>query len=103
MAAGETIRILWASDFPKHCFTVTRVYDKQTLIELVRSRALKFGEFTLASGKKASYYLDGKQVTLDSFGAGSSPMGFSICWPTNCRCPTRSAAWRSAPIRSRRP
>ena len=36
--------------------TVTRVYDKQTLIELVRSRALKFGEFTLASGKKASYY-----------------------------------------------
>jgi len=48
---------------------VTRVYDKQTLIELVRSRALKFGEFTLASGKKASYYLDGKQVTLDSFGA----------------------------------
>ncbi len=45
------------------------VYDKQTLIELVRSRALKFGDFTLASGKKASYYLDGKQVTLDSFGA----------------------------------
>ena len=45
------------------------MYDKQTLIELVRSRALKFGEFTLASGKKASYYLDGKQITLDSFGA----------------------------------
>jgi len=45
------------------------MYDKQTLIELVRARALKFGEFTLASGKKASYYLDGKQVTLDSSGA----------------------------------
>jgi orotate phosphoribosyltransferase len=45
------------------------MYDKQTLIELVRARALKFGEFTLASGKKASYYLDGKQVTLDSVGA----------------------------------
>jgi orotate phosphoribosyltransferase len=45
------------------------VYDKQTLIELVRQRALKFGDFTLASGKKASYYLDGKQVTLDSSGA----------------------------------
>ena len=29
-------------------------------------KALKFGEFTLASGKKATYYLDGKQVTLDS-------------------------------------
>ncbi len=45
------------------------MYDKQTLIELIRSRALKFGNFTLASGKKATYYLDGKQVTLDSFGA----------------------------------
>ncbi len=45
------------------------MYDKQTLIELVCARALKFGEFTLASGKKASYYLDGKQVTLDSVGA----------------------------------
>src|SRR5262249_2717865 len=28
-----------------------------------------FGDFTLASGKKATYYLDGKQVTLDSRGA----------------------------------
>jgi len=45
------------------------VYDKSALMELVRTRALKFGDFTLASGKKASYYLDGKQVTLDSFGA----------------------------------
>lgn len=45
------------------------MYDKRTLIELVRDRALKFGDFTLASGKKATYYLDGKQVTLDSYGA----------------------------------
>jgi orotate phosphoribosyltransferase len=45
------------------------VYDKQALMELVRRRALRFGEFTLASGKKAGYYLDGKQVTLDSAGA----------------------------------
>ncbi len=45
------------------------MYDKAKLIELVRARALKFGDFTLASGKKATYYLDGKQVTLDSFGA----------------------------------
>src|SRR5579871_3100983 len=43
--------------------------NRTRLIELIRNRALKFGEFTLASGKKASYYLDGKQVTLDSFGA----------------------------------
>jgi orotate phosphoribosyltransferase len=45
------------------------MYDKAKLIELVRARALKFGDFTLASGKKATYYLDGKQVTLDSIGA----------------------------------
>jgi len=45
------------------------VYDKGALIALVREKALRFGEFTLASGKKASYYLDGKQVTLDSAGA----------------------------------
>ena len=45
------------------------VYDRQALMDLVRTKALKFGDFTLASGKKAKYYLDGKQVTLDSFGA----------------------------------
>lgn len=45
------------------------MYDRQALIDRVRSRALKFGDFTLASGKKAKYYLDGKQVTLDSYGA----------------------------------
>jgi len=45
------------------------VYDKEALVALVRHRALKFGNFTLASGKKATYYLDGKQVTLDPNGA----------------------------------
>ena len=45
------------------------MYDKQALIALVRQKALKFGDFTLASGKKATYYLDGKQVTLDPAGA----------------------------------
>jgi orotate phosphoribosyltransferase len=45
------------------------MFDRNALIELVRSRALKFGDFTLASGKKAKYYLDGKQITLDSRGA----------------------------------
>ena len=45
------------------------MYDKNALIALVREKALKFGRFTLASGKQASYYLDGKQVTLDAEGA----------------------------------
>lgn len=39
------------------------------LKELIREKSLKFGDFTLASGKKATYYLDGKQVTLDGLGA----------------------------------
>lgn len=45
------------------------MYDKQELIALVREKALQFGEFTLASGKKASYYLDCRKVVLDSVGA----------------------------------
>ena len=38
------------------------------LIELLDQRALKRGDFTLASGKKSSYYLDGKQITLHAEG-----------------------------------
>ncbi len=45
------------------------MYDRNALIALFRQKALKFGQFTLASGKQASYYLDGKQVTLDAHGA----------------------------------
>ncbi|NOX56493.1 MAG: orotate phosphoribosyltransferase [Planctomycetes bacterium] len=44
------------------------MYDRQKLIGLFRERALQFGDFTLASGKKSSYYLDGKQITLHSEG-----------------------------------
>ena len=40
-----------------------------TLADLVREKALKFGDFTLASGKQAKYYLDCRRVTLDSVGA----------------------------------
>lgn len=45
------------------------VFDREALIALFETKALKRGDFTLASGKKSSYYLDGKQVTLDSGGA----------------------------------
>jgi orotate phosphoribosyltransferase len=44
------------------------MYDRQRLIALFHERALKFGDFTLASGKKSTYYLDGKQITLHSEG-----------------------------------
>jgi orotate phosphoribosyltransferase len=39
-------------------------YSKDELIEIIREHALRFGDFTLASGKKAAYYLDCRQVTL---------------------------------------
>lgn len=45
------------------------MYDKERLMNLVREKSLKFGDFTLASGKKAKYYLDCKQVTLDPEGS----------------------------------
>jgi orotate phosphoribosyltransferase len=45
------------------------VFDKQALKDLFEKKALKRGDFTLASGKKSTYYLDGKQVTLDSIGS----------------------------------
>ncbi|MEM9657523.1 MAG: orotate phosphoribosyltransferase [Planctomycetota bacterium] len=45
------------------------MYDKQALIDLVRDKALAFGQFTLASGKTAEYYLDCRKVALDAAGA----------------------------------
>lgn len=44
------------------------MYDKQLLQSFIREKALKFGDFTLASGKKATFYLDCRQITLDSTG-----------------------------------
>ena len=51
------------------------MYDQNMLIELFRKRALKFGDFTLASGQKSSYYLDGKQITLHSLGLRQVALG----------------------------
>jgi orotate phosphoribosyltransferase len=42
---------------------------RQALADLIREKSLKLGDFTLASGKKSSYYLDCRKVTLDSKGA----------------------------------
>ncbi|MBR9802705.1 MAG: orotate phosphoribosyltransferase [Rubinisphaera brasiliensis] len=50
--------------------------QKQDLIDFFRERALKFGDFTLVSGKKAKYYLDGKQVTLHARGLTLVSEGF---------------------------
>ena len=44
------------------------MYDRDALKQLILTKALKFGDFTLASGKKASFYLDCRQITLDAQG-----------------------------------
>lgn len=44
-------------------------YDREALLELIRTESLQRGEFTLASGKKASYYLDCRNITLHPQGA----------------------------------
>lgn len=40
------------------------MYDRQALIDAFRARAIRFGDFTLASGRKSSYYVDKMQITL---------------------------------------
>jgi orotate phosphoribosyltransferase len=45
------------------------MYDQTLLRSLILEKSLKFGDFTLASGKKATFYLDCRQITLDSVGA----------------------------------
>jgi len=45
------------------------MYDRDALAQLIRDKALRFGEFTLASGKTANYYLDCREITLDAQGA----------------------------------
>ena len=76
---------------------------KQQLMAPVRQKSLKFGQFTLASGRKATYYLDGKQVTLDPTGArlvGEGMLdllgGTTMAVELSCRCRPRSAGCRSA-------
>ena len=44
-------------------------YDREALLELIRTESLQRGEFTLASGKKATYYLDCRNITLHPKGA----------------------------------
>lgn len=38
------------------------------LRSLIATRAFRFGDFLLSSGRRSSYYVDGKQVTLDGRG-----------------------------------
>ncbi|MBU1090794.1 MAG: orotate phosphoribosyltransferase [Candidatus Omnitrophica bacterium] len=43
--------------------------QKRQLLQLLKEKALKKGEFILSSGKKSNYYLDGRIITLTPEGA----------------------------------
>ena len=45
------------------------MYNREALKALILEKSLQFGDFTLASGKQASFYLDCRKVTLDPQGA----------------------------------
>jgi orotate phosphoribosyltransferase len=42
---------------------------RQTLLNQIATEAYKEGDFTLSSGQKSTYYINGKQVTLTAAGA----------------------------------
>jgi orotate phosphoribosyltransferase len=56
-------------------FVMAVSYQKDALISIIREHALKFGQFTLASGKQASFYLDCRMVTLHPQGANQIAAG----------------------------
>ena len=56
------------------------MYDRDVLARLIRELALQFGDFTLASGKKANFYLDCRCVTLDAEGANQIAQGMLDAW-----------------------
>jgi len=43
--------------------------QRRALLDLMRERAFKEGDFLLSSGRRSSYYFDGRMVTLDPLGA----------------------------------
>jgi len=43
--------------------------ERERLLELVRTKALRVGKITLSSGKVSDYYVDAREVVLDPEGA----------------------------------
>ncbi len=42
---------------------------RQDLLDLLREKSVRFGDFVLSSGKKSHYYIDARLTTLDPGGA----------------------------------
>jgi len=43
--------------------------QRARLLDILKKKAVLYGDFTLASGKRSSYYIDGRLVTLEPEGA----------------------------------
>jgi len=43
--------------------------EQRRLIAILRERSVRFGRFTLASGRESDFYLDGRQTSLNAEGA----------------------------------
>jgi len=43
--------------------------QRARLLEILKKKAVLYGDFVLASGKRSSYYIDGRLVTLEPEGA----------------------------------
>jgi orotate phosphoribosyltransferase len=50
---------------------------RERLLELIRERSLKVGDFTLASGAKSRYYVDCRRTTMHA--EGQVLVG-QLCW-----------------------
>src|SRR6476620_7075123 len=48
--------------------------DRAALVELLRKKSVRFGEFTLASGSKSDIYIDARLTTM-------SPEGLALVGP----------------------
>lgn len=59
MTTTKVINTLWEKD--------TAIL-KDVLLNILVKQSYKEGDFTLTSGKKSTYYIDGKQTTLDPYG-----------------------------------
>jgi orotate phosphoribosyltransferase len=44
------------------------VSDRTTLLELLRERSIRHGDFTLASGERSSWYVDCRPTTMSALG-----------------------------------
>ncbi|EKD27348.1 MAG: hypothetical protein ACD_79C00750G0004 [uncultured bacterium] len=58
---------------------------REELKNELKLNALKFGDFVLASGKKSTYYINCKKVTLDAKGSYLSGLGLLDLIPQDCK------------------